>query len=541
MQLKTKIGILKIISCLLLAFGIILPYIGLGNWMIYRDEAYQILCCMNYTSAPMAMLTFYIGNLWQKIWGNEVINFRILMVICYQVSIALCCIYLYWKTKRFLLSSILFFMMCLGIGFACQTLYGWDAGAYPFMTMFTIALLVYAQSPSYIRIAIVGLTTAIMVLSRIPTLAALPLIFICIIYCRRDGDGKYQWTHIATDSMIGLSVFAIVSCITILVITSGDISTYINSWCADNIINGHFDKEFILWRWKDVSRRTIMGFYPMLFCFACSCYMSTVKKNYAINFIISILTSTILALFFIKTFILSGDYAAGIYIGLFAILISLPWLYNQSHSSIIKPPYFTILIILCCSLLAGIGSDGFLERPMAICSIPLTYAIIYTYYRKIIKNLTIFIILPIIIMSAYTAFYNAKNSTSNYSSIPHLKGIKADNKENFRHSEISILIDSLKKNDIPFSIIGTIRYEFDYVYNDSVTYNLNHFYYMDKEKDLDILKSLSNRYDHILLVKESEDKSLPNSQKLLTSRGYRIAKIGDYYELYEKFNSSTLP
>ena len=59
-----------LISLLSVICGLVLPYVALGDYVYWTDEAYQALSVRNYSDAPIGMLAFYIGNLWTRQIGR---------------------------------------------------------------------------------------------------------------------------------------------------------------------------------------------------------------------------------------------------------------------------------------------------------------------------------------------------------------------------------------------------------------------------------------------------------------------------------------
>ena len=277
MQIKMTRQRVLLISLLSVICGLVLPYVALGDYVYWTDEAYQALSVRNYSDAPIGMLAFYIGNLWTRLAGDGLYQLRLLMVICYQISIAASCLFLYRKTGQPLLSSLLFLMLCVAARFVSLPLYGWDAGAYPFMTAFAIGLLWYMGRPGLRRIAAVGALSALMVLSRASTLAALPAILVLIIWGSRDE--RRRLVTVVKQSAVGLIVFAAIGCGVILLMTGGDFSVYVRAWSPDNIINRHFETGYLIWRLQECSRNVFVAYYPMALCFAGACLVGLMKRS----------------------------------------------------------------------------------------------------------------------------------------------------------------------------------------------------------------------------------------------------------------------
>lgn len=525
------------VATVMLLIGIALPYVGLGNTMMGRDEAYQALCVMNFPEAPLAMLTFYIGYLWTGLFGNEILSLRILMIICYQLSIAISCCYLFYRTRRIILSSFMFMIMSLGVRFSAMPLYGWDAGAYPWMTLFAVTLLIYAQRPSLIRMAVLGISTGIMVMSRIPSLAALPIILGVIIYTRREHSGNVLWREVCMDSFVGLIAFIFTTFLVIMLLSSGKIGNYFSAWTSDNIINGHFDKEMLIWRWKDVTRRVVTAFYPMIGCFAAARYMLRVKRFLRLNLILSAVACVVLSFYFLKTYQLYSEYAAGVFEGLFLIIILLPLLYNMTHSATIPIPSFQLIVIACCSLLAGVGSDGFLERPMTVSLIPILCIYVYEKYLPLMRYFLLFSGLSVIGMYVLLVVSESRHLDYDFSDYPHLYGIHQNirgGKELERFIEVSPIVETLKSNGDLFSVIGTCRYEFDYIFNGDVSYNLHHFHYFDRSDEMELLDKIVSDTDIVLVVYDDASSRYPNTQLFLSQHGFMLDKSGEYYHLYKR-------
>lgn len=521
----------------MLLLGVVLPYIGLGNEFIGRDEAYQALCVKYYASSPLAMMVFYAGNVWTGIFGDDILSLRHLMVICYQFSIAVSCAYLYYRTRHLLLSSVLFLTMCLGFRYVAMALYGWDSGAYPSMTLFTVTTLIYISAPSVKNVAILGITTGLMVVSRIPTIAALPFIFGIIIYSHRDNREK-RLRAIALDCTIGLFSFFVTFLALVALMTCGHIDNYTDAWVPDNIINGHFDSDMLIWRWKDVTRRVITAFYPMMLCFAMACYMVRVRRFLKFNAVICALVCSIMSFYFFKTYRLYDEYAAGIYESFFLVVLLLPLLYNMTHATPVKIKAFPMVAILFCSLLAGIGSDGFLERPMTVSTIPLLFIFTYGRFRVVAKWFLSFALLSVFSMYILMIVSNARHLEIRFDDKPHLTGIKSDTTQGGsvvkRFVMIASVIESLRERGTRFACVGTDRYEFDYVFNDGVEYNLHHFHYFDSEEDIVALESVVGEYDTILIICKTDGSGYPASETYLSGKGYNLIDEGFYFKLFAR-------
>ena len=136
----------------------------------------------------MAMLTFAIGHGWTSVFGDTLLSLRLLARLCYLVTVALPLWYFYRKTAdaawTFLLGA---FMLAL-VQADHILFYGWDVGAFPFISALLVGLLCYLDRPTVARATVCGALCALMILSRVTTaVAGIPALFWIIVCCRSSG------------------------------------------------------------------------------------------------------------------------------------------------------------------------------------------------------------------------------------------------------------------------------------------------------------------------------------------------------------------
>lgn len=530
MSMSTRV----ILACLLAAIGVAAALSGITSFMPVCDEAYQALCVRHYTEAPLAMLSFWTGNCWTAVFGDTLVALRVLMGLCYIVSIAIGCIFLYRRTRALLFSSFTFALMCIAVPFSTLYLYGWDAGAYPFMTLFAIVFIRYIERPGAGRAFVMGIIAALMALSRIPTLAVLPVVAVMIIICRRNGEG-IDWRKAVTDCAAGLGGFAIAAAVTICIISGGDFSLYIDSWRHENIINGHFEPGRLEWRWKDCSRRVFLGYYPMLLAFAAAVYVTKLQRKVLANVLFALAAVSVASLMLIKTFTFIDDYAVGILQGMLAALFLLPVLYHCTHTTPAGVNTKMLCALATCSLTAGVGSDGFPERPMAISIIPMVCACLYPRFGRLIRTFmmlgagALVTVFAFVMNRAYT-----ERPADNISTCRVMSGIRVSGllqPPGHRFQRISAIIEGLRSRGEDVAIVGK-RYLFDYMYNERPSHAFHHFAYADGAEELALLDSLMKRYSHILLVTGAGGGDYPNSERHLRAHGYMLKDSSDSHRLY---------
>lgn len=530
MQIKMTRQRVLLISLLSVICGLVLPYVALGDYVYWTDEAYQALSVRNYSDAPIGMLAFYIGNLWTRLAGDGLYQLRLLMVICYQISIAASCLFLYRKTGQPLLSSLLFLMLCVAARFVSLPLYGWDAGAYPFMTAFAIGLLWYMGRPGLRRIAAVGALSALMVLSRASTLAALPAILVLIIWGSRDE--RRRLVTVVKQSAVGLIVFAAVGCGVILLMTGGDFSVYVRAWSPDNIINRHFETGYLIWRLQECSRNVFVAYYPMALCFAGACLVGLMKRSRLAGFWTVSAVCAFLSFNFMRMYLKDDIHPFGLLQSFYILVLVLPWLYNATHDSRLRPEVARMTVVTGCVMLATVGSDGFVERPMVLTGIPLLCALMDKRLYSLLISYTGVALVSVLAMTLYVQRENLKTSTADLGGFGHLAGLSADPEltDILTLTEIAPRIEAIADKGGQYAVVGTERYIYDYIYKDTTSYNLHHFHYLDGEDELGILRELCVAYDYIFLL-SGRNKS---SASMLKACGFEVECEGCGFTLYHR-------
>lgn len=160
-----------LIACAIALPFLLVPYEDFR----YCDETYQAYCCAHYGRAYLGMLSFYVGNIWMRLFGETLISLRVLMTICYIASAAIGCAYVRRRGFSTLKTSLVFFLGTFGLVISYLPLYGWDAGAYPYTALGMVSALLYLEQPRRRYAAAIGASAALMALSRIPLAVYFPV------------------------------------------------------------------------------------------------------------------------------------------------------------------------------------------------------------------------------------------------------------------------------------------------------------------------------------------------------------------------------
>ncbi len=231
-----------VLASLLALSAVLLPFL-LVPFEDFRlgDEAYQAYCCAHYERAYLGLLSFYIGNVWMKLFGTTYISLRVLMTICYILSAAIGCVYVRAKGFSWLKTSAVFFVGVFGLILSYLPLYGWDSGAYPYTAFGLLATLLYLDRPCIKYAVLMGLAAGLMTASRLPLLLVLPIMAVVVIYAslsqkRLLGENRHlnPLTNIGVILIVACAVFVLL--ITIIV---GHPARYADMVTAENTVAAH--------------------------------------------------------------------------------------------------------------------------------------------------------------------------------------------------------------------------------------------------------------------------------------------------------------
>ncbi len=225
------------IALTLIAAGVLLP-MALVPFEDFRfgDEPYQAYCCKYYERGYLGMLSFWIGHLWMAAFGERYISLRVLMTLCYVSSIAIGCGYLRHRGFSIVKCSAIFFTGAIGIILNNITVYGWDAGSYPFVALTLYSTLLYLEKPSWQRAAVTGAGLAAMTLARLPLITGVPVVAALILYRRGIGKDHLRIAAIDLASAAGGFLLTFIALTTLMV---GSPLGYFGAVTQENTVGGH--------------------------------------------------------------------------------------------------------------------------------------------------------------------------------------------------------------------------------------------------------------------------------------------------------------
>lgn len=219
--------------CVLLLASIVFSYYLRKYGLNLADESYQVLNSSDYLQSPLAPLTAYLDSITNKFCGYNLLKMRYIAWTYNILAILLAGAFLYCKTKRknftIVTCTAIVFLSAIDEQF---TLIGWDRQTTLFLTIITLQLLSLGKHYAITEILFLALTSALLILCRVPNIAIIPIAIIVILF-QKPYPLKLRITF---------SALYIVTTITIVFLTLtvmyGGISSYIGYFRA-NILSNH--------------------------------------------------------------------------------------------------------------------------------------------------------------------------------------------------------------------------------------------------------------------------------------------------------------
>lgn len=515
------------LTLLFLAIGIILPFLPLGMIDPGMDECYQALNVRGYESSPLAMLTFYFGNLVCSVFGDSLLTLRRLMAACHLLSIAIGCAYFYAKSRDALVASFLFMVMSALSTHCTLTIYGWDTGAFPLIVLTLVATLYYIGRGSVISLILLGISTSMMILARVPTAVILPFYLLIIVWRNRNvrlnGRSYVNKTMREFRDMAILFVTIIASALLILHFTVG-IENYVSAWNHDNIITGHSDiRDYIerivtlgpaaLKLWGVILGLAVAGLIIA--------HLSNGKALTILKYLIfaGALAGAIIAVREINSTTADFGLAQGL---LLVVLLYIP-VKNLCFGGNIPCPTSMLWTVVLFSLLAAAGSNGIVERPLAIPLIPIAATAVYPYRNGMLKWL--FILTFCLSMKINIGHVWNRYKTQTYRiETPALDGISLSSRSYTQLQQMKQISDALHAQEKSVAYLGLLKYNLYYIFSDEAP-RLLQMYHYDETKADDLKRAVDelSKADAVIILSNPryDDNSYEVTANALQSRGFK--------------------
>ncbi len=359
-----------IAGLILIAAGIVIVMCGTVYGMHLSDSPYMFFSARDPQHAPVAMLTFWLGNKWCDVFGFTVESLCRFRGLCNILTFGAGCIWLAAVTRRYFMAAFLFFVLC-GLGEFCVAHYfNWDVAVYPWFVVNAIIAVQYIRRPSWGGIVLMGVFTAVITVARIPAITCALIDSVVVIYtgCRN----RYGWRNIFIRVLTGIGIFA-VTVILLAVMMCGSPAAYIQSFVPENFINGHFELSFLYYRLRYFIPVTVM--WGGVIVLISGSYVAAVTNIGKVSKAIVFVLSYIICWNCIRLVETGGETVAVYGLGqmLFIAAILVAW---RRHESPIGSDNLCLATLVLFACAAVIGSDTLPERLLALPMLPLAIGFI---------------------------------------------------------------------------------------------------------------------------------------------------------------------
>ncbi len=526
--------------------GILALFVGISSTSLYGDEAYQALCVRFYCDSPLAMMIFYIGNLWTNVFGDSFLSLRILARLCYLFAIGIGSIYLFERIKNIRITSIIFLFGCLIAAIGGFDIYNWDTGNYPITALTIVLILKYVEKPSIKTTLICSIIIALMPLFRITNIIFV-LLWPCLIFIINKRN-KYGNSIALILSIIFLTIITWITCTLIM---TGSINNYISSFSKNNIISGHSisDINIWIWRFKYLFPLRSSHWIPIVVCFICAVLVYRIKFHYKLMDCIASLICMLSGWCSLKLVGMIFGYSGPLFtIGFPAIIIILSYIpykaFISNNSSFeiltnINSFYIQSIVLLLFIILQGIGSDAMFERWNSSYALPISVGLIWHKLNK--NDLKLFhlwfkysfiSIFTIFIFKTYHTQKEFIHSETNYAKMQKIN-IPIEFDETY--SQIDSIIKSFPTNE-KYCFWGIHGKPLTYCYETEPVFPIQLF--NPQIKDSLILSHNWHKTDWIFIVKNPEKNESDSELYMYISQKFKIHKETEGFILFHKLYKS---
>lgn len=495
--------------------------------MHYTDEMYMALNCRYYGDGPLGMLTFYTGNLAQRIFGDTLLSLRVLSYIYIVVGLAIPVVYFYRRTRN---APWALFLMSLLITFfrgSSKMYWSWDTGALPYESGLLVALAAYIDSPSMRKAAGAGILCALIALARIPSVILAVPITALIILVKRSPQ-PFRW------KALGISAICFTATLLLLILLmKGSVGAYIAAWTPDNIINGHNLNDFgeFMRRFKEVGHQEVLGAKYYFAILALALLTVSYIKVFGRKGLL-VVPVILLYLVWRRLTVIKDDTLSLYYVPVF-LLLYLPVLKLFRRNISLKGS-LTVLTVVLMAFVPAIGSDYILWHIYLIYGIPVLMVLLYPYRNGVLKWLLIFTLIPSLCYDCVIFSRFCKNEVRGEDYNPRYVGIRFSKVEYMPPGlELSGYVERLKDRGVHFAFYGDHRYPYTYQYMDEKPYAFQMYHYYDRDETLANFAEYLRRYDVVIVYSHYMDYvQYDDVRDYATSLGANCERINSDYDAW---------
>lgn len=520
-----------ILSAAVIIIAVILPFVTLGctrfEGLMFADECYQAICINYINQSPMAMLSFWQAHLWLDIFGNSLLNLRLLYALCVLLTAAIGALTAYRFTRQVLYSSLLFVATVIG-GILCYLpLYGWDVGAYPYLVALFSLTLFYRRKPRLWLAVALGAVGALMALARVPLLLLCAVVLVVMVLTlRRNGQ------PIARHLLFAIAAFIIVALLMMTIMTGSPLA-YINIFIGHKAITGHSGLQllsYIVWSSVHFSHYLLVGVLPLSFLFMYCILARPGFESWPVK-VITVAICIVLGYFVYYVFygLLKSVVLQGLCLPMYILPAVIPWLmriYGRKNST----PSSAAWILICFIIFSFVGSDSPLVRlGQTAWAIPYAFLIGWENsgerMRPFLERFIRYSTITLLCVWALAAHYTRVSTSLVTEDIPYLHGISVEEKTHAKLQAINPQIDELKTAGRNFEIAGFQAYGYNAAFTPDCPISLQHFHWetLGIEPDLQMIRSMAARRDAIIFMSLRPGQPLTGTDKAV---GEELQRLG---------------
>lgn len=528
---RNILALLLILGAILCGFAGI-QYPGLG----YGDEAYQLLCIDNYQESPPGMLSYYIADGWEKIWGDSVIAMRVLASLCTIASVGVGCLYLYRRTGNVLMSAVIFCCCVMTARISDFNFYNWETGSFFFAAVSLLLMLSLLRTERLWKYMALGGMLALTALAKVTMVVEIVPALMIVIH---NGRGKIG--RIMTSMGLGLTGFlGVVTVMTCLM--CGGVGDYIAALRPENITSGHTPGDISRYvdRFVDQMPFQLASWTPAILSFPIAAMMPRLANFWKAIVLAGLTLLSAATLWLIGNL---SDYEYPLLGCAFPLLVYViffvPLWNSLSYPSRRLPKNrFPVWIILVFVVLIGFGSDSIYERCTVIFALPMALGEIWDNLsgraRQLLSRMLALGFMSLAVMWGCRIAMQVRLCVYEGAPYPRCQHLMLNQRINNQLEEIAPVIARCKAEGLDYVVIGD-RYPALAIYGYDNGLSIHQFSQLLHEgpEGIERLRQTVCGRDAVLLV-VGRGEECAEVEDMLTEEDFRNAMRGVHLRFYSK-------
>lgn len=515
---------IRILLMILFIFiGIFIPII-LNRFRIPEicDEPYMFLNVLNYSSSPIAPLSFYLGDAWCRIFGLSLFSLRCLASVCEILAVAIGCLWFYNKYKKPLFSAMLFCCLSLVMNRCFMSIFNWDTADLPWIMLNLVLTLSYYQKKGMMRAAALGFISALLIGFRLPLITLFPFVIIVLFI---HNEKKRAWRD-----FFYLFIFFCIGLATVFFLVYGSLEKFESAWQKENFISGHSIK-FLIENWIPWTIK-IAGLLLKGWLLGILCLLATWITYKYINHKWVFLVGCVIILIAARYVLVYSGWSdiKGLYQPLTLGALFYPQIccvLNRDNYQCQKKILVPQLIVLLFILITTVGSDCTIFRLNVIPIFPIALSFSYSVIKKYLKILIVYLLLVSFSATIPDLLWSYKNLSIEGNKYRYLKNIVLNSEYNLFLSQCQEIVNDLENKGLKVCFIGGNKYAPMAFIGPDKHYAFQHFHYMDFNTEKDIYFKHFLDYDAFIVISNLYNN--PEEQKkfddYMKANGYEYNSI----------------